>query len=172
MWRTIDGFGMYEVSDTGQVRRKSTGLILKQHSWDGRYLRVSLYGTPNKCEGRSVHRLVADAFHGKSNHEVNHKDGNKHNNAASNLEYVTRSENMKHAHRIGLQCNKGERHSRHKLKEGDIVEIRRAVQSGMTQSEIGKLFGVCQSNVSRISSGKAWSHTNMDAVGEKPICAV
>lgn len=52
-----------------------------------------------------VHRLVAMAFvKGMvSGKEVNHIDGNKRNNAASNLEWVTKSENQLHAYKIGLR---------------------------------------------------------------------
>lgn len=52
-----------------------------------------------------LHRLVAEHFIGDplpKETDVNHKDGNKQNNSASNLEWCTRSENMKHAIRTGL----------------------------------------------------------------------
>lgn len=55
----------------------------------------------------SFHRIVASAFcnheHGKD--YVNHIDGNKQNNASSNLEWVTKSENTMHSFKTGLQNN-------------------------------------------------------------------
>jgi hypothetical protein len=59
----------------------------------------------NKGKHKRVHRLVAAAFCNKRDgcDEVNHKDGNKLNNRAENLEWCTKSENMLHAYRMGLQ---------------------------------------------------------------------
>ncbi len=58
---------------------------------------------PIKSQSK-IHILVATAFIGDKppSCQVNHKDGNKGNNCASNLEYVTQSENGKHAYRLGL----------------------------------------------------------------------
>lgn len=63
---------------------------------DSRYLRV---------RGHYVHRLVAEAWIGPipENHEVNHRDGNKKNNEADNLEIVTHKENIKHSIDAGLK---------------------------------------------------------------------
>ena len=62
------------------------------------YLRVDLYDENGKRKHFKVHRLVAQAFienpDGKP--QVNHKDGNKHNNSVTNLEWVTDSENKDH----------------------------------------------------------------------------
>jgi hypothetical protein len=54
---------------------------------------------------RYVHRLVAECFleNPRNLPEVNHKDGNKANNTAENLEWVTRSENLLHSYRTGLK---------------------------------------------------------------------
>lgn len=52
-----------------------------------------------------IHRLVAEAFISKNTdkEQVNHIDGNKENNYATNLEWCSQSENMKHSYRIGLR---------------------------------------------------------------------
>lgn len=161
-WAEIAGFdGRYLVSNLGAVRSNVTNKLLKPGLRDGRYLSVALYrGGGEPMTWRIVHTLVAEAFIGPREDGlfVNHIDGVRTNNAVSNLEYVTRSENMKHAHATGLQCNKGERHSQHKLKDADIMKIRELLGRGHSQGAIANIFGVAQSVISRIKSGIAWSH--------------
>jgi hypothetical protein len=96
-WRDIQGYGgRYQASDQGRVRgQKGTLSLQPQNSG---YLVVHLYlqGTRRIC---TVHRLVALAFvagHFDGAH-VNHLDCDRHNNAASNLEWATRKQNMEHA---------------------------------------------------------------------------
>ena len=96
-WLPVGEAQQYLVSDFGRVKKGVRAL--SQHLNQGGYPRVSL-GT---ARGRFVHRLVALAFIGPpptDKHEVNHIDGRKTNNFASNLEWVTRSENHIHAYRI------------------------------------------------------------------------
>lgn len=58
-----------------------------------------------KTKAAKVHRLVAELFvpNPQGLKEVNHKDGNKLNNCADNLEWCTRSENIRHAYAAGLR---------------------------------------------------------------------
>lgn len=114
-WKTIPGFGgRYEVSNIGRIRSYANGrhgnkdgfVVLKQKKIRGGYLQVNLY-MPNgngKQYCKLVHRLVAEAFVLNPNDlpVVNHMDGNKVNNMADNLEWVTVSENRFHAVRNGL----------------------------------------------------------------------
>ena len=96
---TITSHPNYEVSDLGNVRNKKTGTIRKLTDRKG-YRKVRLNN-----QDESVHRLVAEAFY-EGNHDglqVNHKDGNKANNRVDNLEWVTSSENVKHAFDHGLK---------------------------------------------------------------------
>ncbi len=110
----------------------------------------------------TIHRLVMATFVGPARgREVNHINGIKDDNRLENLEYCTRSENMKHAFASGLQSNKGERHSQSLLTEGDVRKIYALAMSGIPQPEIAKSFGIYQSVVSRIKSRKAWAHVEM-----------
>ena len=100
MWKDIEGYeGLYQVSDEGQIRRlllNGKTNVLKNR--DGIYYTVCL---SDKCRKKtvSVHRVVADAFLEKpfGATEVNHKDGNKHNNHVDNLEWVSQRDNFLHA---------------------------------------------------------------------------
>lgn len=100
-WKSIAGYeGLYEVSDEGNVRSLNfnhTGKtrILKQADDSRGYLQVILC-KDGICKCMKVHRLVAEAFVQNPLHleTVNHKDENKTNNSASNLEWMSRADNV------------------------------------------------------------------------------
>ena len=104
-WKDIPGWeGIYQVSDFGRVRSfrsNPNGRILSRKNKIGSYIQVILSGKNKKPRYASVHRLVAESFLPNPNHlpQVNHKDGNRHNNRASNLEWCTGSENIRDMHR-------------------------------------------------------------------------
>ena len=78
------------ISFRGQIKE-----VLGSPDKDG-YLKITLVDKNGKFKYFRKHRLIIEAFNGKSNMEVNHKDGNKTNNALKNLEYVTLRENQSH----------------------------------------------------------------------------
>lgn len=101
-WRPIEGYeDLYEVSNLGRVR--SHGSIRSVKPWNN-YCVAKLYRNGN-CKTAYVHRLVAKAFipNPQNKHFVNHKDGDKRNNHADNLEWCTRQENEIHAWKHGLK---------------------------------------------------------------------
>jgi hypothetical protein len=107
VWKPIDGTdGKYEVSNFGRVRTngKRPGLLTLTKQPSGyRYAMIALSnGKQRNCR---VHRLVAQYFlpNPDNMNEVNHKDGNKDNNHVSNLEWCTRSHNVKHSFDTGLK---------------------------------------------------------------------
>lgn len=109
VWKAIEGTdGRYEVSNTGKVRSLSygnTGKPKELKPWNnGGYDRVNLQAGGKKTNFL-VHRLVATAFlpNPENKPEVNHKDGDKHNNSCDNLEWSTRKENLHHADTTGLR---------------------------------------------------------------------
>lgn len=102
-WRDTYIYGdQYHVSNTGIVRNKLTGHILKQQEDKKGYLRVRLSLHDKKATAK-VHRLVATAFipNPYRKPQVNHKDTDKHNNNVWNLEWVTNGENQIHAYQHG-----------------------------------------------------------------------
>lgn len=110
VWKDIKGYeGLYQVSNLGRIKslpRKrtiKTERILSPKFNKGGYLEVALCKN-SKYKMCRVHRLVASAFiqNPENKREVNHIDGNKLNNKADNLEWVTPSENIRHAFKTGL----------------------------------------------------------------------
>jgi hypothetical protein len=89
--------------------------------------------------------------------EINHKDGEKHNNHPDNLEMVTHKENGRHAARV-LKRNCGEACSRAKLTEPEVLEIRRLYDEGVPRKRIARMFGVHPSNVTHIGRRRIWKH--------------
>lgn len=116
VWKDIEGFeGLYQISSLGNVKTLSYGpknvrqlsnksKILKQSLSSSGYLHVQLY-KQGKSKTIMTHILVAKAFvdNPSNKREVNHIDGNKSNNNMNNLEWVTRSENLSHAIKLGLR---------------------------------------------------------------------
>lgn len=106
--RWIEGFeNEYSVTNTGIVYsyRSGSKVALKSSlnlKSKAKYKTVTLCTNKGKCQ--YIHRLVAQAFipNLENKPQVNHKDGNKMNNNAENLEWVTSQENTIHAYESGL----------------------------------------------------------------------
>lgn len=104
---------------------------------------------------RKVHHMVADAFlpaKPSPQHQVNHKDGDKHNNEATNIEWVTQSENAKHAVALGLVVVCLALPTR--FTKEQIRIAREARDNGATLKEAGALIGISRSHLCNILSGK------------------
>lgn len=103
-WKIIETYPNYKISNLGNVKNKQNK-ILKQRTTKNRYKEIGLRNGNKKQKFFLVHRLVAFNFiptkEGK--YYVNHIDGKKNNNLVENLEWVTQSENQKHAYETGLQ---------------------------------------------------------------------
>lgn len=103
MWKQIVGYeNNYQVSDTGQVRNKATKKIIKPYSNSKGYQIVTLSknGLTKKMR---VHRLVAQAYLDNPENlpDVNHRDYDRTNNCADNLEWMGRKENVQYSSRNG-----------------------------------------------------------------------
>ena len=154
-WRDIPGFPDYQASIAGCIRSRKLGewQILKPtpHSRTG-YLIVSPR-VRGRYIARSVHRLVASAFLGAANgRDVNHINGDKHDNSLENLEYLSRGDNHRHAYRTGLREPVGR-----KLTDDQVRHIA-ALRGAAPQRAIARQFGVSRSTVSFIHNRKRHVH--------------
>ena len=112
VWKDIDGFPGYKVSSLGNVcscKNNRHGLcdicrpLKPAIDTSTGYLKVNLRDD-TKGHTKPIHKLVAEAFCDRHDDRavVNHIDGDKLNNRADNLEWVSNSENVKHAFALGL----------------------------------------------------------------------
>lgn len=99
--RPIPGFSKYSVTEDGRVFGPLKEL--RQFSDRRGYLRVWVYRIGKRFE-LYVHRAVASVWvNGDQSLTVNHKDSNKQNNYADNLEWVSNRENIKHSFLTGAR---------------------------------------------------------------------
>ena len=161
-WQVIPICPTYEVSDEGQVRHKRTQRLkkLQPSNCGGNYLSVQLWDTTTK-RGKSykVHWLVLLAFVGpkQDGMVIRHIDGNPLNNALTNLQYGTYSENAQDSLSHGTFCL-GESHRSAKLTERKVRIIRGLRDLGYTQRRMAEMFGVSRSTIYGVLSGKYWAH--------------
>lgn len=155
MWRPIPGLEQFEASDEGEIRAFGSGQTIRQSRHGRGYRMIYLSGSPYL-----VHRLVAIAFLGPipAGEEVNHRNGIKTDNAAANLEYLTRSENNFHAYRTGLK-RVGQSHPQAKLSNADVTLIRNLYKPfDYGYAKLGKVFGISPWHVRDIVKGEKRIH--------------
>ena len=198
IWKAVPGWeGYYEVSNLGHVRSLRRQVRIRRRSgistvWyqsvllkpgGKRYLRVAL-AKNGRVFHESVHVLVAVAFKGPrpKGKTVNHEDGNKLNNRASNLEWKTHQEQVDHAKSLGLWpigdrsawrkhpelipsgdrnwtrrhpelLPRGEWHPNATLTDADVNAIRELLTEGWACAETARRFGVGKSTILRIKFG-------------------
>ena len=186
-WRTIPGIDTHEVSNLGNVRSKDRVSNVSSDDLGGNkghrdYKRVlkgkllkpnNTYikkrGSTEYKQGYSyvsinnrtytIHRFVALAFipNNDNKSDINHLDGNKHNNKVNNLEWCTKSENEKHSYTVLKKkvWNKNisydtshavaVRNKNHLEKCKAILNDR---NSGMTLKQLSEKYGLCERQIS------------------------
>lgn len=166
-WRDIPGFeGYFQVSDMGGVRRIAHSDQYRRKANLGPatfkpnkrgYWEVML-ARPKFRRLYLVHRVVMLAFVGPCPEglQVNHKNGDKRDNRLSNLEYVTGSENMRHASAMGKLNHAGMRGPSRKVSDQDVLLMRSLLRRGLTVKEVSQLSKLSISQVRRIQKGQSW----------------
>lgn len=146
-------FDDYEITNEGDIINLRWGgkKVKPQPNGKG-YLRVQIAG-----KRYFVHRLVAEKYvpNPDNKPQVNHKDGNKLNNCANNLEWVTNQENRNHAVENQLQIS-GEKCPYAKLTSVDVNYIRQHEE--ISNSELAKMFNVSQGAIADVKSFRTWKN--------------
>lgn len=155
---------LFSITEDGKLWSKRTKRYLKQNVSKTGYWQVS-----TKVGGRfgvakcfKVHRLVCEAYHDNPENKpfVNHKDGNKLNNHASNLEWCTHSENMIHAYETGLaSVDKGISSANASLTQEQVDYIRKVYiprDKNFGCRALANKLGVCHFVVSMVTLNKRY----------------
>ncbi len=167
-WHVIPGFPDYRINSVGTIKsldryrnikfkhagsrpRLYPGKIIKPKLHRNGYLYVSLenYGS---CL-RPVHHWVALTFLGPklAKHQVNHIDGNKLNNAPSNLEYITAKDNVRHSIALNKRCTQ-------KLDISTVREVKKLLASGSSVKDTAKKLSIPINLVHNIKAKRTWSY--------------
>jgi len=177
IWKDIPGMeGVYQVSNCGRIKalernirlKNNRILPIKEHFVKGSkdtkgYLQLDA-NIDGKRIIKFIHRLVAESFleNPKNLEQVNHKDGNKLNNCADNLEWCTCIENIHHAWKNGLNKPlRGEKQGNHKLTEEQVIYIKthyKKLDKKFGARALAKKFNVTTSPILLIVKGKSWKH--------------
>lgn len=172
-WRDVIGFeGQYEVSADGRVRRVARE-IMRANGWPyrvaerelsqvslGRGYRAVAFKVARKTNRtRLVHRLVAEAFlpNPDALPHVNHKNLDKTDNRVDNLEWCTEAQNQQHAAARGRFHGRTNPNARFKLQPEQVDAILARLAQGEFQDDLAAEFGVSQSMISMIKTGKSWA---------------
>lgn len=160
VWRIIDGFAdLYKVSNFGRVKSFNRGKpkILKERISPNGYRFVALQVGGKKIL-KSIHRLVAEAFipNPENKPQVNHINGVKNDNRVENLEWCTRSENIRHAVATGLKAS-GEDNYNAKITN-EQARIIRENPNNLSIAQLAEEFNVSCNFIGAVQRGKTYRH--------------
>lgn len=99
IWRKIEGYENYSVSNLGRVKNDKTGKLFKLGAHVHGYDIVNLYSSSNGAKCCLVHRLVAEAFIPNPDNlsDVNHKNKIRNDNRVENLEWMSHKDNIQYS---------------------------------------------------------------------------
>lgn len=160
-WLPVRGFeGLYEVSSFGRMKSykvEPEGQILSLKNKTGDYFRFVLQGIGKKQKSVAIHRLVAEHFIPNPDGlpEVNHIDGNKQNNAVWNLEWCSRSHNVKHSIKMHPSQLNGMIFHNKCGRTRFVVQLSRSgevISAYFSAASASKHTGVCARNILQVAN--------------------
>ena len=162
--KAIPGLVGYFATEDGEIYSERKNRKIIRMSPEVTRLGYLRFGYGNKPRRRMlVHTAVALAFLTRPDWatEINHKDGNKANNHVCNLEWSTRSKNVKHAFDSGLiNALRGSAIHNAKLTETQAREIKRQLAGDTSRgilARLGRQYGATKEAIGYIKSGRNWA---------------
>lgn len=159
-YKKLKDYPAYRIYNTGKIYSEYTKKFLRRHHDSSGYLHVTLFkGSKKTRKTFKVHILVAKAFipNPLNKPEVNHIDCNKENNKVTNLEWVTKHENMIHASKFSYK----NRESLSPLTKEMVEIIPLLLTLGMSIKLIATLYRVGHITIRNIIQGKTWKQLNL-----------
>lgn len=162
-WKDVVGFeGLYQISNFGRLKSfKVTplGQIISLTNTKGDYLRVVLQGKGVPRKSISVHRLVAEHFlpPPPCRSVVNHIDGNKQNNRADNIEWISQAENVRHSKNHLHQTQFDGMLSYNHKRRRKVYQYNNAgtlLASYESCKEASEKTGICKRSIERAANGE------------------
>ena len=166
-YKEIPGFPGYLISKYGLIKSIKSKKYLKSNIGKQGYRHLVLMKNGKKvC--MKIHRLVALTWLEKplkEIYEINHKNANKLDNRASNLEWVSKSENLIHAYKMGLLkmpdfiFNQNGENNRNAILTEDLVrEIRSNHRDGAKRKDLAKIYNINLNTLGDVIYNKGWKH--------------
>ena len=175
-FKEIPGYdGKYFIDEQGHVWSCFRNRVLTQHLDSQKNYLQSLMMMPGKKSGRPrhIHKLVACAWLDsppgdigtkRGQYCVNHKDGNKLNNYASNLEWITCDDNTRHAWQNGLNTQIGETSTSSKLSSEQVRAIRLRLVNGEAAHRVAREYSVGKNCIEKLRMYCNWKHQDHDLI--------
>lgn len=185
VWKNLDRFSGYAVSDLGRIRSLDRvgrgrygdawykGRVLKLHlTPKSGHFRAALYCARGRFDC-FIHRLVLEAFVGPcpKGMECRHLDGDPANNRLENLAWGTAKENSADCTRHGRRAScSGENNSQAKINEQCVRLIRQLYKfGGISKAEISQALRLSENIIYRVLSRRTWAHVDPVKRGSRPF---
>lgn len=173
--RPIAGFPAYTIDRDGKVRSclrfarvgpRGGFYSVRTNAWRplrATLMKIGYFSVMLRNNGvgkrKYIHSLVLEAFVGPrpEGMQVCHEDGNRQNNALSNLRWGTPTDNADDMRRHGRFAI-GAKHGQAKLTDEKVKEMRRLREAGRTCTSLAAEFGVCLAVASKVCRRESWRH--------------
>lgn len=161
-WEIVTGYsGNYHVSNKGRVKSfiKGKPQILKKTKSDGKY-KVQLFYRIGKFNNQLIGRLVCSAFNGLpgENDVIAYRDGNRLNDDAENVYWVTKRESVITARNRGKYSHPGSSNGMAKLTPEKVESIKIYKAGGKSSVWISRQYGVSRDAIDSIVKGRTWKN--------------